>query len=364
VKKRSGFTLIELLVVIAIIAILIGLLVPAVQQVRAAAARLQCENNIKQITLACFNYESTYKFFPPTFRGTSINGAPYYDDQYGALALIAPYLEQTAVYNTLNLAVPALDPGSGGNINPANYTAFALVVPLFLCPSDVAMALNETSSPFGLPSGQFGPSNYAFCLGSGLATGVTGWAASPYMSDGVFYAASKTRITDITDGTSNTAAVSEHILGTGSAGFNVVTGPIDPNGQYYYTANPSTFAMTPLSDAACSSATLYNVENHIGYSWVFGEPRSTQYNHYYLPNSSTPDCVVNYYFSSGVYPAGNLYADTGHGWIAARSRHTGGVNMSMCDGSVRFVTNSISMTSWRAVATRAGGEVVGSDFYQ
>jgi prepilin-type N-terminal cleavage/methylation domain-containing protein len=210
VKKRSGFTLIELLVVIAIIAILIGLLVPAVQQVRAAAARLQCENNIKQITLACFDYESTYHYLPPIFRGTSINGSPYYDDQYGALALISPYIEQGNIYNTLNLSVPALDPGSGGNVNPANYLAFTTVVPSFMCPSDVMMALDNS---FGLPAGQlFGPSNYAFCLGTGLSTGATGWAGSPYMADGVFYAASKTKITDILDGTSNTAAVSEHIL--------------------------------------------------------------------------------------------------------------------------------------------------------
>ncbi len=359
-KKRSGFTLIELLVVIAIIAVLIGLLLPAVQKVRESASNGQCKNNIKQIMLACFAYDASNGCFPPVFRGTSINGLPYYDDQYGALALISPYVEQGNIYNSLNFAVPALDPGSGGNVNPANYAAFTSVVKIFMCPSDVEQPVD---SGFGLPAGQmFGPSNYAFNLGTGLSTGVTGWPGSPYQSDGVFYAASRTRVTDIKDGTSSTAAVSEHTLGTGPVGFEFVSGPIDPNTQYFYSMNPGTFAMTPLSDAGCANSVLYNVENHTGYSWVFGEPPSTQYNHYYLPNSSTPNCVVNYYFTSGTYPAGNLYADTGHGWIAARSRHTGGVNLALCDGSVRFVSNGISLASWRALATRAGGDIVGADF--
>ena len=276
------------------------------------------------------------------------------------LALISPYVEQGNIYNSLNLTVPALDPGSGGNVNPANYAAFTSKVKLFLCPSDTDL---ELDNGFGLPAGQtFGASNYAFNLGSGLATGVTGWAGSPYLSDGVFYAASRTRVTDIKDGTTNTAAVSEHTLGTGPIGFQFVSGPIDPNTQYYYNMNPSSYSMSPLSDASCASAVLYNVENHTGYSWVFGEPRSTQYNHYYLPNSSTPNCVVNYYFTSGNYPSGNLYADTGHGWIAARSRHTNGVNVALCDGSVRFVGNNISLATWRALATRASGDQVGPDF--
>ena len=341
-KKRTGFTLIELLVVIAIIAILIGLLLPAVQKQREAAGlRMKCQNNIKQIMLGCFNYESANGYFPPTFRGTSINGAPYYDDQYGALALISPYLEQGNIYNSLNLSVPAARSRKRRQHQPRQLPGVYLRgQSVFVAP---ATRDGRSTTLLGFPPGQLlAPSNYAFCLGTGLSTGATGWAGSPYQADGVFYAASQTRITDITDGTSNTAGVSEHILGTGPIGFQFVTGPIDPRGQYYYTMNPSSFSMTPLSDSACASARCTTSKTTSAIRRVFGEPRSTQYNHYYLPNSPTPDCGVNYYFSSGNYPAGPLYADTGHGWIAARSQHTNGINIGLCDGSVRYVNNGIT----------------------
>src|SRR3954454_331771 len=102
-RRRAGVTLIELLVVIAIIAILIGLLLPAVQKVRAAAARLKCQNNLKQIALAVHNHESGLGYFPPSFRAEQRNGLPRYFDLWGALPMLSPYLEQTAIYNTIDL---------------------------------------------------------------------------------------------------------------------------------------------------------------------------------------------------------------------------------------------------------------------
>jgi prepilin-type N-terminal cleavage/methylation domain-containing protein/prepilin-type processing-associated H-X9-DG protein len=351
IRSRRGFTLIELLVVIAIIAVLIGLLLPAVQKVREAAARVKCQNNIKQIALAVHNYESSNGYFPASFRAERKNGLPRYFDLWGALALLSPYLEQTAIYNSIPLdQTMFLGPPTYAITAP---TAALTTVPIFLCPSDKAQSVD--SSAYGL-SGPLGPVNYVFCLGTGLTNGLTGWYGSPYDADGVFYASSKVRITDITDGTSNTAAISESLLGDGDESAQSRL-PARPDVEYVYTADPSSSrTTTPITDANCAGTVWRNVQQRRGFSWVAGEPRCTQYNHYYLPNSSTPDCITNYTSSDPVL------GSTGHGWKAARSRHSSGVNLALCDGSVRFVSNGISLTTWRALATRAGGETLGNDF--
>ena len=109
------------------------------------------------------------------------------------------------------------------------------------------------------------------------------------------------------------------------------------------------------NDANCGSTLTINADQRRGYTWVAGEPRCTSYNHYYLPNDKTnPDCVANF-----TYTPGSPLSSSGHGLSTARSRHPSGVNVWMCDGSVRFVDDSISLATWRAIATRSGGEVTG-----
>jgi prepilin-type N-terminal cleavage/methylation domain-containing protein/prepilin-type processing-associated H-X9-DG protein len=342
-RRRTGFTLIELLVVIAIIAILIGLLVPAVQKVREAAARLQCTNNLKQLGLATHNYESTYKHLPPAYRGSQIGGAPGYYDLWGTLALLTPFLEQTPVYNSIDLRLTMYQLTPPFGIQAP--TAVVTVVPIFLCPSDTGQAV--CSNAYAI-SGDFAPNNYAFCMGTGTTKGRTNWLGSPWDADGVFYAQSKTRLLDITDGTSNTAGASERLLGTGPEQTTVASkAMIDPQTMY---VNPG----AETTDANCGSSLRINFNQRRMYTWVAGEPRCTSYNHYYLPNDPVnPDCVANF---TGTDP---LVRSSGHGLSTARSRHTGGVNLWMCDGSVRFVPNSISLDTWRALATRKGGEVFG-----
>ena len=342
-SHRQAFTLIELLVVIAIIAILIGLLLPAVQKVREAAARIKCANNLKQIGLAAHNYESANGYLPPAYRAQQIGSAPQYYDLWGTLALLTPYLEQTAVYNSidLNLTMYQLVPPYFIN----STTAVTTIVPIFMCPSDRTQPVEFGAYvPAGMP---LGPTNYAFCLGTGTTTGRTGWAGSPYDADGVFYAQSKTKLTDIKDGTSGTVGASERTLGDGPD--NATISRADLKTDIHYV-NPG----AETNDANCGGATTINKAQRRGYTWVAGEPRCTSYNHYYLPNDRVnPDCVANYISTDP------QLRSTGHGLSTARSRHVGGVNVWLCDGSIRYVRDSIDLVTWRSLATRAGGEVPG-----
>jgi len=341
-RRRHAFTLIELLVVIAIIAILIALLVPAVQKVREAAARIQCTNNLKQIGLSAHNYESANKCLPPAYRGTSIGGAPGYYDLWGTFALLTPYLEQSPVYNSIDLKLTMYHPTTFAIQAPI---AVQTRVPVFLCPSDLMASV--CSNAYGV-TGELTSTNYAFCLGSGTAKGRTNWLGSPWDADGAFYAQSKITMVGFSDGTSNTAGASERILGAGPENTTVAAkSAIDAQTMF---VNPG----METTDANCASALKVNASQRRMYTWVAGEPRCTSYNHYYAPNDKVnPDCVANF---TGTDP---LLRASGHGLSTARSRHTGGVNVWMCDGSVRFISDSINLGAWRALATRSGGEVVG-----
>lgn len=340
--RRRGFTLIELLVVIAIIAVLIALLLPAVQQAREAARRTQCKNNLKQLGLALMNYESTMQTFPPNLvPGGNFN---YSAGNWGVLAFISPYIDQASVYNSMNLNAPTYQSTPPYNIDPQNVVAASLVIPSFLCPSDKSKSLG---GDYGVAS--LGPANYCANQGTGIYTDASGNPAngSPYNSNGVMFANSRIRIADITDGTSNTACMSESVLGDGPRSAAQSTPPADIQKVYAYPA-PGT--LTSMTDAACASPTLWNVQDPRQFLWFSGELRNTAYNHYYAPNAKTWDCITNGDFATLRY--------TAIGWKAARSMHVGGVHLQMCDGSVRFVNNSIDINLWRNLATRAGGEVL------
>lgn len=339
--KRRGFTLIELLVVIAIIAVLIALLLPAVQQAREAARRTQCRNNLKQLGLALHNYESAHSTFPPNLiPGDQFK---YSAGNWGVLAYLSPFLDQTAVYNMMNLNAPTYASTYPYNIaDPNNMKAAALVIPMFLCPSDKAQSLG---GDYGVES--LGPSNYCGNMGTGVNT-YNGSPAngSPYNADGVMFANSQVRLADIIDGTSNTACMSESLLGDGQRS---VSGPSTPPGGEKKSYAYLTTYQSSLDDASCAAATSWNIQDLRQFLWYSGEIRNTSYNHYYLPNDKRWDCITNA-FGLGY---------TAIGWKAARSNHTGGVHLLLCDGSVRFIGNSIDATTWKGLSTRGGTEILG-----
>ena len=330
-RNRRAFTLIELLVVIAIIAVLIGLLLPAVQKVREAAARASCSNNIKQIALAMHNYEGSRGALPPAFKG---NGTPIaYFASWSALAELNPFLEQTNIYNRMDLSLQTYESFIPFNITAPNQFAVQQTVRLFLCPSD-KMAPVTVGPAYGVPV--IGPTNYAVCNGTGINGG------TPWDADGAFIAKRTLRFTDIADGTSNTAMISESTLGEGTES-TTGAAPAPLNAVYAFLSG------APLTESACAAATLWNFERLRGFMWASGEIRCASYNHYLMPNAPQSDCV-----SFDIAPGPARF--TAIGWRGARSRHSGGVTLALCDGSVRFVRDSVAPAVWRGIATRAVGE--------
>ena len=315
-KVRTAFTLIELLVVIAIIAVLVGLLVPAVQKVREAANRMSCSNNLKQLGLAMHNYEGVNGCFPQGRNG--------YPKVVYAPARLLAYVEQENLQKLI-------DPEGTLALGSQNELAGRNRVKIFVCPSD----------PRGgqIPGSVYHGINYVANNGTGV-TWDAAWVITGYLKisegNGVL-AQVPVKVGDILDGTSNTAAFTESLLGTGVA----VTGiPMDP--MTLQTAVLEVAGGTNPTPEACQrGAGVWNSRR--GEQWINGHYGNTLYNHYYPPNSTVRwDC-------------GN--ESHNKGLTAARSAHSGGVNLLVCDSSVRFVSNGIQLASWRALGTRAGGEV-------
>jgi prepilin-type N-terminal cleavage/methylation domain-containing protein/prepilin-type processing-associated H-X9-DG protein len=317
-RQRRGFTLIELLVVIAIIATLIGLLVPAVQKVRSAAARIQCANNLHQIGVALLNYNSEHGQLPPGRVRSHVSGRQLC---FSVHSQILPYLEQGNVYNSIDFT-------AGADTGIENSAPRQLMLKVFLCPMDRGVPIQGNDAVH----------NYVMNTGTRYVVVDT---------DGVFFENSKIGFGDITDGTSSTACFSETFQSDGQ--------PI--NDVILTTGNDNKTTAPPLTDYASQCSVNNKRITDRGSRWMYAAPGHSMYNHRRPPNDPGVDC-------RGGLPhnlATNALADNLSMDVAARSRHTAGLNTLFCDGHVQFITNGINPATWTALGSRNGGEPV-SDY--
>ncbi len=359
---RSGFTLIELLVVIAIIAVLIALLLPAVQQAREAARRSQCKNSLKQLGLALHNYESTFSVFPMTSAQNYLPNTQGFSPQ----ARLLPYLEQANLQNLLNFDLPAFTGPFNSLVPNAQFVkAFSTPLPVMLCPSDPA-----PTQQAGAGGVVYGGNNYMLSIGSG--TGVK--YDLRMKTDGFVSENSSVRIRDVTDGLSNSVAMSESVrsvgedttlpAGTlpsfpyqmtmnGSNGLSPTQtmnggSPVQgiPGGSPW-TAGPNGMIFNPDLNSVWPSVTAWRGASGQalrgrGVSWAGPGAVCTLTNGYTTPNSKIPDIVTHF-----------------TGYFGPRSFHTGGANVLMGDGSVRYLSDSTDATLHRNLHSINGGEIVG-----
>ncbi len=309
-RRRCAFTLVELLVVIAIIGILVSLLLPAVQSAREAARRMQCGNNLKQISLAMHNYHDVFRCIPIA----DVNGAV---NAVSAHARLLPYLEQNNLYQLVDFNVP-YDHANNAVARNAEVAAFR-------CPTD----------PSRLPSLIGGGNNYYWNAGSGIVMYSSGAAGQP-SANGIVWHNQVFRFADILDGLSNTAGMAEKLTGDGNNG---ISSPTD-------TFRPGTHPATP--DEAMQHCNAVDVKDlskqgysNVGAPWLQQYHSTNQYNHVLPPNGR-----------SCMYPPGRIAT-------TANSHHPGGLQFALCDGSVRFVSTTINLSTWRSLGSTNGGENIG-----
>ena len=379
--RRRAFTLIELLVVIAIIAVLIALLLPAVQAAREAARRAQCTNNLKQITLAIHNYIDINNVTPLheyryAAEGAGGNGSAGTHSWYCGLA---PFLEQTSMYNAMNFSYTLEWTYSGAMYGPnvIDYTVNKASIGTLLCPSDGIV--NTCSGYAAYISYQPGNFNYVANTGhprnvllpgdppntGGLPplTGIISMALMhpPTGADcATVPQQSNVNVTvslaSITDGTSNTAAISESLVNDGSGNSS------DPRRNLYYTSsglidaqnNPSVSALAVVQDGLANPIEYAPWSYFKGLTWAYTDAWERHvYAHLFPPNTKPID----------TYHTNTFRCSEGDSGMCPTSNHPGGVNVSFMDGSVHFVKNSVNLQPWWFMGTRGRGEIVSSDSY-
>ncbi|MBD3674442.1 MAG: DUF1559 domain-containing protein [Planctomycetaceae bacterium] len=327
VRAQRGFTLIELLVVIAIIAVLVALLLPAVQQAREAARRSSCKNNLKQLGLALHNYHDTFTKFP---QGQSwIVGANSWHG-HGIFVDFLPYMDQAPLYGQWNMNQTY----NSGN----NNTLSRNKIPVLKCPSDRDYQGAEPGV------------NYAGCAGSSVNL----WfpQSGGGQSNGIFPQRQSLSMGALLDGTSNVIAFSEQLVGDNSQ-----SGVSDSD--IVVTSNPGfadqhfpTQAEINNAETVCNAADPTSIPSlsRTGRNWSAPYPSQSRFNTAAPPNWKGRSCAMGGNFG--------LAADR-NGIFAARSRHTGGVQVCLADGSVRFISENINLQTWQWLGAREDGNPIG-----
>jgi prepilin-type N-terminal cleavage/methylation domain-containing protein/prepilin-type processing-associated H-X9-DG protein len=320
-RTRSAFTLIELLVVIAIIAVLIALLLPAVQQAREAARRSQCKNHLKQLALAMHNYHDVNNTLPPGGIKGSTTAFSRRDD-LGYFHRILPFIDQQALYDSLG------NNGYGNGGTARNTLVAKTFVPTALCPSDTVIATELSSANAGAVM-----MNYPVCFGSTNMNGdsFTISGVTIEQRPGLFAFDTVRRFRDCTDGLSNTVMIGEiitpetfniwgplgRIYSVLGSGFTCLNGPNTTSNDVLIRCHT---LLTPALGSRCTTTDLQG-------------------------NALSDSDGNNGHFKRHI--------------VAARSMHTGGVNVAFGDGSTRFISSSIDTLTWRALGGMSDGAVVG-----
>ena len=355
VRRSSGFTLVELLVVIAIIGTLVALLLPAVQSAREAARRAQCLNNLKQLGLALHQHHDSYGYFPVNDWGVESSGPHGCRGMYSWHTKLLPYMEEQSLFDSIDFSVgmsntcEAKGDGLIGSDHP-NARAATTSIATFLCPSD---AISFDNSVMG--DARPAPDSYA---GNGgwppWATGYRGERSVPGEYNGLmsvaqpalpepWHPSGPVRMRQVTDGLSKTAAVAERLIQTGADREKVMAADHRLKSFHISSAHRSLEQMEQRCSSNASHADL-RPSAYVGRSWISGWSLTAPiYVHLKPPNTN------NCHFQGDGGQSGDFSA-------GSSSRHTGGTNLLMGDGSAQFVSNGIDRPVWWAMGSRDGGE--------
>ena len=360
---RKGFTLVELLVVIAIIGILVGLLLPAVQAAREAARRMSCGNNMKQFALSFHNYESAHKKVPRlashmSYDRTSGAVANSNCHGYSAHVMILPFIEQTTIFTQFDFIDSHYETAvRAGTAIPPMYNAHRKLA-AFICPSDLPYpASSNIQAGTGWELSELGWNNYGCSEGSNSGYYGGAGAAVAFASgdrNGFFKANAETSFAEILDGLSNTIMAAEFNKGDNTSGqFSVLYGdfPFGINFPTIWTHQFPSVAALEAYGTACAAAPPANHRSTAGFRWSAPGFYNTGINTVATPNWRFPACM----------PCPGCGQGDSGGVFPARSRHAGGAQHGMGDGSVQFIANGIDIVTYQNLGSARGGGVASLD---